>query len=100
VGLGNGRLAGHSSIWERGDGGAGGRELIRLTTALSEWLQIGGTLCFSRVLVVLPIYVVVRISLDRSRLFPFTISSGWRRRVGQLSPRTQSRADTAGAVAA
>jgi hypothetical protein len=47
VGLGNGRLAGHSSIWERRDGGAGGRELIRLTTALSEWLQIGGALCFS-----------------------------------------------------
>jgi hypothetical protein len=47
AGLGNDRLAGHSSIWERRDGGAGGLELIRLTTALSEWLQIGGVLCSS-----------------------------------------------------
>ena len=66
MGLGNGRLVGHSSIWERRDGGAGGRELIRLTTALSEWLQTGGRAVFFRAFVVLPIYVVVRISLARA----------------------------------
>lgn len=36
VGLANGRLAGHSSIWERRGSGDGGRALIRLTEALSE----------------------------------------------------------------
>src|SRR6266702_5596039 len=52
AGLGNGWLVGHSSIWERRDGGAGGRESICFTAALSEWLQTGGAVFF-RALVVL-----------------------------------------------